>query len=102
MEKLVKNLARLAAPLISAALLAIVALTLGGCSGESIQTADADSPDLKKSLHRKYAELANPLVAKVKQRSRRLGGRDAVRSRGSWWDAGRRCPGRTTPLGRNS
>jgi hypothetical protein len=69
-EKLVKNLSALAAPLIAGAVLALLALTSGGCGGERTQTVDPDSPDLKKSLLRKYPEMANPPTVKVKSQTR--------------------------------
>jgi hypothetical protein len=70
MEKLVRNLVRLAAAPISGALLTLVALSASGC-GESTTTADLSSPEVKQSLNRKYPELANPPAVKVKARGRR-------------------------------
>jgi hypothetical protein len=70
MEKLVKNHARLAALLITGALVTLGALTSGGCGGSST-TADLESPELKQRLDNKYPELANPPVVKAKKKGSR-------------------------------
>jgi hypothetical protein len=70
MEKLVKNHARLAALLITGALVTLGALTSGGC-GSGSTTADIDSPELKQRLNNKYPELVNPPVVKVKKKGSR-------------------------------
>ena len=67
MEKLVKHHARPAASLILGVLPALVAFSSGGCNSGTTITVDRSSPDLKKSLNRKYPELENPPVAKPKK-----------------------------------
>jgi hypothetical protein len=71
MEKLVTILARLAAPLISGALLVLIALAASGCGGRSTTTVDPGDAEVKKSLMTKYPELANPPPVKAKKRGKR-------------------------------
>jgi hypothetical protein len=78
MEKLVTNLARIAAPLISGALLVLIALASSGCSGESVQQVDLTDPAARaradKTLRNKYPEMADPDFGKAqapKKRRRR-------------------------------
>jgi hypothetical protein len=71
MMKPVKILARFAVPLFTAALVVLLTLSSGGCGSGGTVTVDPNSPDLKKSLSRKYPEMENPVLGKVKKSGRK-------------------------------
>ena len=71
LETLNRHLLRIVAVPLSGAFLTLIALSSGGCGGESVTSVDPKSPDMKKSLMSKYPELANPPQPRAKKRGRR-------------------------------